>query len=101
LLKKRSALRAVWIPLLLQVKVPIARPLAEIAGIQGDVGLILGRDILLGEDGLGRADRHTSAAVNTGIWVNVKELAPLGVILLRRNDTIYRTNFDTVTLAGA
>ncbi len=101
LLVKKWLFRAVRISLLLQIKVPVAWSLAEITSIQSDIGLILSRHIFFGENGLGWADGHTSAAVNAGIGVNIKELAPHGIILLRRNDTIYRTNFDTVTLAGA
>jgi hypothetical protein len=63
--------------------------------------LVLVGYIFFGKNSFGRANRNAGAAINAGIGVNPEKRAPLWVAFRAGDDAIYRTNFDTIALAGA
>jgi hypothetical protein len=77
----------------------VARTFREKERVEFGRVLILFWEILLRQDRIYRAFRHTGTTVDAGVWVDV-EPGPF-VFRLARNNTFYRTNLGTGAIANA
>ena len=76
--------------------------LVVMGGVQiGELG-VFGREIVQGEDGVRRADRHAGAAIDTvvGFHIKLRRFGEAAFILLRM-DAIHRAGLYTEFVFGA